>query len=29
LCSVWLELQLSPSMYILLSFSFCLKNWNV
>jgi hypothetical protein len=29
LCLVWLELQLPQSMYILLSFSFCLKNWNV
>jgi hypothetical protein len=29
LCSVQPELQLSPKVYIFLSFSFCLKNTNV
>jgi hypothetical protein len=29
LCSMWLELQLSQSMYILLNYSFFLKNRNV
>jgi hypothetical protein len=28
-CSVWQELQLSPKMYVFLSYSFCLKNRNV
>jgi hypothetical protein len=29
LYSMWLDLRLFQSMYILMSFNFCLKNWNV